>query len=155
MTVLGEICGLGRQTIGWCVRAMAPPRRPLLLQASKSVQVGCEDRDTHGAFEACPALRAHPVQAMTVQRMDRRFHARMPAASRHERCFTFPSSAGLRASPLRGQRDCCWLAGLWNPRSKLHPRNSGYCARHAATSGTATSTSPPCRCKCQPRMNGC
>ena len=83
---------------------MGPPRRPLLQQASESVQVGCEDRDTHGAFEAFLAMRAHPVQAMTFQRMDRRFHARMPAA-RHERCFTFPSSAGLRASPLRGQRD--------------------------------------------------
>ncbi len=84
---------------------MGPPRRPLLQQASESVQVGCEDRDTHGAFEAFPALRAHPVQAMTFQRMDRRFHARMPPASRHERCFTFPGSTGLRASPLRGQRD--------------------------------------------------
>ncbi len=37
--------------------------------------------------------------------MDRRFHARMPPASRHERCCTFPGSASLRASPLRGQRD--------------------------------------------------
>ncbi len=42
------------------------PRRPLLQQASESVQVGCEDRDTHGAFEAFPAMRAHPVQAMTL-----------------------------------------------------------------------------------------
>ncbi len=146
----------------WCVRAMVPPRRPLLQQASESVQVGCEDRDTHGAFEACPALRAHPVQAMTFQRMDRRFHARMPAASRHERCFTFPGSGwppclapsrATRCAPAPRAASCCWLAGLWNPRSKLHPRNSGYCAWHAATSGTATSTSPPCHCKCQPRMN--
>ena len=47
------------------VRAMVPPRRSLLQQASEPMQVGGEDRDTHGAFEACPAMRAHPVQAMT------------------------------------------------------------------------------------------
>ncbi len=140
---------------------MGPPRRPLLQQASKSMQVSCEDRDTHGAFEAFPAMHAHPVQAMTFQRMDRRFHARIPPASRHERCFTFPGSRLASVPrPFAGNAtcsstaaSCCWLAGLWNPRSKLHPRNSGYCAWHAATSGTATSTSPPCHCKCQPRMN--
>ncbi len=58
--------------------------RPLLQQPSEPMQVGGEDRDTHGAFEACPAMCAHPVQAMAFQRMDRRFHARMLPASRHE-----------------------------------------------------------------------
>ena len=50
------------------------------------MQVGCDDRDTHSAFEAFPAMRAHPVQAMTFQRMDRRFHARiLRLACRHQR----------------------------------------------------------------------
>ena len=44
------------------------------------------------------------------------------------------------------------VAGTVNPWSKRRPRNSRYCTWHAATGGTATSTSSPCHRKCQPRM---
>ena len=67
--------------------AIVAPHRPLLQQAHGPMQVGCDDRDTHGAFEAFPAMRVHPVQAMTFQRMDRRIPR--PAVCTVEESDTF------------------------------------------------------------------
>ena len=73
------------------VRARDGLRHPLPQQASELMQVDCDDRDADGAFDPRPVMRAHPVQAMAFQRMNRRFHARMPLSSRHERGLTLPA----------------------------------------------------------------
>ena len=118
-------------------------RHPLPQQASDPMQVGCDDRDADGAFEPRPSMRAHPVQAMAFQRMDRRSHALdAVVAAPRTRPHPLPAPpAGLRATPFRRQGD------VLQHRDEL-PLINGDCRtpgqnRSRATPDTAPGTPPP------------
>ena len=124
---------------------------PLALRAqvqSEPMDVEGDDREADRQFEPVRAAQPDLVQPAMLQIVDRRLHPGMLPARRREGRFRLAAPARPPISrPFRQsiqfqeivQR--FWFAGLWKPRSKLHPRRFGNAFRQRLTSGTATSVS--------------